>query len=153
MEFDLRSMREKDVSTFSYSIFSMLEILSKSWNRSRIEITVWDDDPGPDQDDILGWLVIDIRTLPASADVWFDLIPKNKTPESKQTSPGKIHLLIELDGENDREIPIYDQENVFINNVHVNVSIEFFKSDAGHWGAVFFAHPRFIFARYRSIWN
>ena len=30
MEFDLRSMREKDVSTFSYSIFSMLEILSKS---------------------------------------------------------------------------------------------------------------------------
>ena len=117
MEFDLRSMREKDVSTFSYSIFSMLEILSKSWNRSRIEITVWDDDPGPDQDDILGWLVIDIRTLPASADVWFDLVPKDETPESVKTSPGKIHLLIELDGKNDQEIPIYDQENVFM-NVH-----------------------------------
>jgi len=52
--------------------------------------------------------VIDIRTLPASADVWFDLIPKDETPGQK--SPGKIHLLIELDGKNDQELSIYDQE-------------------------------------------
>ena len=79
----------------------------------RIDITVWDFDAGPDEDDILGRLVIDIRTLPSKADVWFDLIPKDETPESVQNSPGKIHLLIELEGgKSDQELPIYDQESV-----------------------------------------
>ena len=105
-------MREKNVSTLVLALDYKFQDFF-SWNIIRIDITVWDYDDGIDsEDDILGRLVIDIRTLPPKADVWYDLLPKDEEPG--QTSPGKIHLIIELDGgKSDQELPIYDQETVF----------------------------------------